>query len=214
MNVEHKSFPNYGYSIAMLPSDILIKIKEEVEHIEQEIEIQPRIERGLAGHLEHQFYLDRCQTLIKPFVLEMANEYMLAWNYESEILRKYTELKTIFFKLEPIWVNFQKKTEYNPLHDHTGIFSFVIWVNIPYDLKTEMEMPCVASSNSPLATTFNFVYTNVFGEIAMLPFFAESKYEGTILFFPSQLKHLVYPFLSSDKHRITISGNITVDATM
>lgn len=214
MNIEHKAFPNYGYSIAALPNDLLIKIKKEVAHIESTIESHPRIEKNLAGHLEYQFYLDNCQTLVESTILEMATEYTLAWNYESEILRKHPALKAISFKLDPVWVNFQKKTEYNPLHDHTGIFSFVIWVNIPYDLKTEMEMPCVASSNSPLATTFNFVYTNIFGEVTMLPFFAENKYEGTILFFPSQVKHLVYPFLTSDKHRVTISGNVIVDPTM
>ena len=214
MKIEHKAFPNYGYSIATIPDDILLKIKEEVALIENAIEDHPKIQKNLAGHLEYQFYLDRCQTLIESTVLEMAGEYMLAWNYKSEILRKHPSVKTISFKLDPIWVNFQKKTEYNPLHDHTGVFSFVIWVNIPYDLKTEMEMPCVSSSNYPLATTFNFVYTNVFGEITILPFFAESKYEGTVLFFPSQMKHLVYPFLSSDKHRITISGNVIVDPKM
>ena len=32
--------------------------------------------------------------------------------------------------------------------------------------------------------------------------------EGTILFFPSQLQHTVYPFYNCEEDRISISGNI------
>ena len=35
--------------------------------------------------------------------------------------------------------------------------------------------------------------------------------KGTMLFFPSSLSHTVYPFYTSDKERISISGNIHYD---
>ena len=34
--------------------------------------------------------------------------------------------------------------------------------------------------------------------------------EGTILFFPSELKHTVYPFYNCEEDRISISGNIAI----
>ena len=35
--------------------------------------------------------------------------------------------------------------------------------------------------------------------------------EGTLLFFPSELDHQVYPFYDCDEERISVSGNITMD---
>lgn len=214
MEIEQKIFPNYGYSISVLPENVLSAIKQEINDLQTNLDSKNKIYKNLAGHLELQYYLQESQDMLSPIILEMATEYLLSWNYKNEILRNNPKVDVISFKLDSVWVNLQKKTEYNPLHDHTGIFSFVAWINIPYDLETEMKIPSVDSSNSPLATTFNFIYTNVFGEVSALPFFAEKKHEGTIIFFPSKLKHLVYPFLTSDEHRITISGNVYLNDTL
>ena len=35
--------------------------------------------------------------------------------------------------------------------------------------------------------------------------------EGTMLLFPSDLKHSVYPFYKCDDERVSISGNIYLD---
>jgi hypothetical protein len=210
MEIEQKQFPNYGYSISVLPEDAMNMIKKEIS----DLQIENKIYKNLAGHLESQYYLTESRNILSPIILEMATEYLLSWNFKHEVLKNDPTVTAISFKLDDIWVNLQKRTEYNPLHDHTGIFSFVIWFNIPYELESEMKMPNVSSSNNPLATTFNFVYTNVFGEIIALPFYAEKKHEGTIIFFPAKLKHLVYPFLTSEEHRITISGNVSLNPTV
>jgi len=210
MAIEQKSFPNYGYSMSVLPDDVLCIIKEEINNLQT----NSKIYKNLAGHLESQHYLTESRNTLSPIILEMAAEYLLSWNFKNEVLRNNPKADVISFKLDDIWVNLQKKTEYNPLHDHSGVFSFVAWINIPYNLETEMKLPNVESSNNPLATTFNFVYTNVFGEIIALPFFAEKKHEGTIIFFPAKLKHLVYPFLTSEEHRITISGNVSLNTAV
>ena len=34
--------------------------------------------------------------------------------------------------------------------------------------------------------------------------------EGTIIFFPSQLIHQVYPFFTSEEERVSIAGNVQV----
>jgi hypothetical protein len=140
--------------------------------------------------------------------MEMAVQYITSWNYHTEIYQHHSIEKPLAFKLENVWINFQKKYEYNPLHDHRGVFSFVSWVDIPYNLNEEMSMPHVASSNSPMATSFNFVFTTILGDIQQLPFFIDSTHEGTVLFFPSKIKHLVYPFFTSNNDRISISGNL------
>ena len=40
-------------------------------------------------------------------------------------------MKVDGLKLNGFWVNKQKPHEYNPYHDHGGVFSFVVWMKIP-----------------------------------------------------------------------------------
>ena len=40
------------------------------------------------------------------------------------------------------------------------------------------------------------------------------KFEGTMLFFPSQLHHCVYPFYDCKEDRVTVSGNIILNSTV
>ena len=115
------------------------------------------------------------------------------------------------FVLEPFWVNFQKETEFNPIHSHSGIFSFVVWMKIPTDWREQHEIPFVAASNSPCASDFEFHYTTMLGEIGRHTYCLDKKSEGFMLFFPASLQHIVYPFYNCDKERISISGNIRID---
>lgn len=107
--------------------------------------------------------------------------------------------------LGPLWVNFQKKYEFNPLHDHGGMFSFVIWMKIPYDYENEKELPWVKGSNSE-ETVGNFVLLD--RSMNNHIFFMNKNIEGHCVFFPSNFYHMVYPFYTSDEERISISGNI------
>ena len=115
------------------------------------------------------------------------------------------------FVLEPFWVNFQKETEFNPIHSHSGVFSFVIWVKIPTDWREQHALPFLAKSNSPCASDFEFHYTTMLGEIGRHTYCLDKKSEGFMLFFPAPLKHSVYPFYNCDKERISISGNLCLD---
>ena len=114
------------------------------------------------------------------------------------------------FKMKPLlqelWVNFQKKYEFNPIHKHRGIFSFVIWMEIPYDLEAEYSLPWVRQSNSQRAS--NFVFVDSLGGSTAIE--VDKTFEGVCCFFPSNLKHLVYPFYTSEQKRVSISGNLTL----
>ena len=107
-----------------------------------------------------------------------------------------------------IWLNFQKKYEYNPIHYHNNDLSFVIWVQIPYDLEKELECPNSKNSNIPLNSIFSFFYTDIFGKIKTAQIHVDKSYEGTVVVFSPDLQHMVYPFFTSDQYRISISGNV------
>lgn len=206
--IEQKHFPNYGYSISKFPDEIVTILKDEIQDIKKSIDKKEKIYKNLAGHIETQVYLEKSQVLIEPYLLEMAVQYITSWNYHQELYQARSIEKPLSFCIDKVWINFQKKYEYNPLHNHQGIFSFVSWIDIPYNLEEEMTMPHVSVSNHAMATSFNFVFTNILGDVQSLPFFPEKCHEGTIIFFPSRLKHLVYPFFTSEKDRISISGNL------
>jgi len=109
------------------------------------------------------------------------------------------------------WVNYQKQNEFNPLHHHGGVYSFVIWMKIPYDSKKQNQKDIARNSNSPLIGGFQFVYRDILGRLGDYIYHLSPEYEGTMLFFPAELDHLVYPFYECDEDRISISGNIMID---
>ena len=105
-----------------------------------------------------------------------------------------------------LWVNYQNKLEFNPLHCHSGIYSFVIWMNIPtYHKEENKDNP----SNTPIKSSFDFICSNILGEVIHYPYDLDPSYNGMLLFFPSSLSHQVYPFYTSDEQRVSISGNIS-----
>ena len=108
--------------------------------------------------------------------------------------------------LEKSWINFQKKHEFNPLHDHSGIFSFIIFMQIPYKLEDEYKLYTVI--DKPANSCLCFVYTNINGEIKSFNCNVDESYLYKMIIFPAKLKHIVYPFYTSNEERITISGNV------
>ena len=52
------------------------------------------------------------------------------------------------------------------------------------------------------------------GSIRPYTYEMSPKAEGTMLFFPSTLKHQVYPFYNCDEERISISGNVSLDTSI
>jgi hypothetical protein len=116
------------------------------------------------------------------------------------------------FELSDFWVNFQKQYEFNPLHNHHGLYSFVVFMKIPTHWKEQHALPISVNSNAPVASDFEFVQSKKDnGECFTSQFPLSSEDEGRMLFFPASLYHQVYPFYGTEKERITISGNIVLD---
>ena len=123
--------------------------------------------------------------------------------------------KPVPLVLKSLWVNYQKQHEFNPLHDHTGLFSFVVWMKIPTDWEDQKEIPFAKNSNSPGAiSSFQFIYNNILGETMQHTITMNSKIEGEIVFFPAALCHQVYPFYNCEEERISISGNISFNVDL
>jgi len=148
----------------------------------------------LAGALDQQSSLSEwkyeCPGL-EEYLLDRVNG-IWDWVYTT-CPWEFNKTKDItrFIRLHNLWVNYQKKDQYNPVHVHSGVVSFVIFVDIPYGPE-ERD---------------NFYSDGAFQlEKEVLP--VDSSWNGTLLMFPSTTNHAVYPFRSTDKERTTVSGNI------
>jgi hypothetical protein len=175
--------------------------------------------KKLAGYISQSYVLDDPQNLIienllnrDPTMLNFINDEISRDMRSSPNVGHKIDRKKMMPQLSDLWVNFQKKGEFQPLHNHSGLFSFVIWMDIPYHWKDEAKLPFARSSNAdrPSGGNFAFMYPTCIDRGVMDYMIQMSpEMNGYCCFFPSDLCHQVYPFYTSDKERITISGNIT-----
>tara|TARA_Y200000002_G_scaffold364831_1_gene354167 strand:- start:641 stop:1204 length:564 start_codon:yes stop_codon:yes gene_type:complete len=149
----------------------------------------------LAGHISKSLGLPDEMNVFKSYLFEKAKEL------------KYANLTG---NLCDLWVNFQKKYEYNPSHTHTGQISFVLWMKIPYKQEDEKKLEIVPNNHATpcLNGSFEISYTDILGQLIRYSMLLDKKDEGTMLMFPSNTQHCVYPFYTSDEERISISGNL------
>ena len=113
--------------------------------------------------------------------------------------------------LNQLWVNYQYKTEFNPFHDHSGAYSFAIWMSIPYAFEEQKQLEQfrdIEDSNI-MVGVFEFEYFDSLGSIKNYRYNLSPEYEGYMVFFPANLRHCVYPFYETDEPRISIAGNLS-----
>ena len=129
----------------------------------------------------------------------------ILWEYVNQLLINYNEVfpdvqdikiltDNLPFNLCIPWINYQRKGEYIPHHTHHGVYSYSVWIKIP--------SPCL----------FEFTYTNIIGNILTHSINLTKEDEGKIIFFPSKLPHIAYPFNDSEEIRLSISGNVLLDS--
>ena len=169
---------------------------------------------SLAGNIYSSLELtDTDDWFFKNILDPLIKEYEEVFKNGKQVLsRKLFRDKNIPYILDSFWVNFQKQHEFNPLHCHDGIYSFVIWMKIPYDWREQHEIPFIKSSGHPMAGNFKFVYTDIAGRIDSFLYKLDPSYEGIMILFPAEIHHMVYPFYNTpDEERISISGNIVYE---
>ena len=185
---------------------------QEMDYVWRCIKNKKGDEKGkLAGNISSSYRLvDRSDWFFTSVLKPLIGEYQKEWGNRGKTIPTSTPHP---YFMSRWWVNYQKQNEFNPLHDHSGVYSFVIWMKIPFDWKEQNKKDSARKSNSPNISTFQFAYLNILGELANYAYDLSSEDEGTMLFFPSQLHHLVYPFYNCDEDRISVSGNLGLNTT-
>ena len=147
----------------------------------------------LAGDLEEEYEL----THEKIGTLLYSNIEHSIFQHLKNIVQNVSQ-----FELSSLWVNYQKKNEYNPAHLHSGTFSFVWYLDIPEEIRQEhKQQKSYEHTKTRGLIQFSANHSNDF--IVLNP-----KTDDLLLFRAHHI-HQVYPFYS-DNTRISVSGNIII----
>lgn len=184
----------------------------EMDYLWRCIENRKGSHKGkLAGNIhESNVLIDRADWFFTNTLLPLCDKY--AKNFEN-LGDSLPAKQSHPYYLSQFWVNYQKQNEFNPLHDHNGVYSFVIWMKIPTRHEEQNKNPIAFFSNSYSISTFKFYLTDILGRIKSFTYQMNPEIEGTMLFFPSRLNHTVYPFYNCEEDRISISGNIQINTS-
>lgn len=195
----------FVYHFEKFSDEELIPIHEEINEIYYNFDTSKSYNDKLAGHLKHQYGLTKCKKHVEKILVNYVDKFNRYTDFSTEIgvFKGYPK-----FELDHLWVNFQAKTEFNPPHKHSGLFSFVSWLKVPYDIQDEIALyPKLEDPNVQQTAYFNFQYIGPYGDLCYRRFPVDRSWENKILIFPAKTTHYVNPFYTSDEYRISISGN-------
>ncbi len=139
--------------------------------------------------------------VIKPWIHAYLDTYAKSIGKKGSVELDYNK-----WNLDNLWVNFQKQYDFNPLHNHSGSLSFVIYLNVPEELNAEASH---WKGTGPDPGSIMFQYGEELPLISNKRIFKPKK--GDIFIFPSSLHHMVIPFRTPNIERVSVSGNITLE---
>ena len=191
------------YVLADVPKEIL----EILNNVIDEKGLSP-LNQDLAGNIKHEYAIPKGKAAVSPMLMQMIIKHQEKYPNFFKKAHSTINYKACEIELFNLWVNFQKKYEFNPMHVHDGLYSFVIWHKVPYTMKDEKERLASMMDNDFRAGMFAFFFSDPSGNITQEALPVDKNWEGKVALFPANLNHCVYPFYTSDEYRISISGNL------
>jgi hypothetical protein len=204
------TFNNYGYTLEKVPVQVMDILRVEREKYAVGDPISRTANGNLVGQInkEHDLAHLKETPIVKDFLLQEARTYAECFNLPrkpSDVT--YDESTEWDICINAIWMNIQERGEYNPPHKHSGLMSFVIWFEIPYDISEEKALNNSKYSNHPGNGDFFFHPISTVGSFTSVAMNVGKDKEGSICVFDAKLLHSVNPFFTTDKQRVTFSGN-------
>ena len=197
---DFKLLKPFGPHISMLktPSEILEKMLELTDEI---LEDENRIDWGghLVGNVKEEPWVSNAK-LEEAGLLSYFNGmlYNYVWN---SLTREGIEVDQLEVKLDHMWIVSQYENEYNPIHFHTYCdLSSVMWLKIP-EMDQRSKNGKLPAYKTQRDGNIEFVYKTACPgafERGSLSFAPEP---GSMVLFPSNLLHTVYPFQGPGERR-------------
>ena len=137
MKFEVKYPPRYGWLEGALEP-------EHVDFLWEQIKNHPNKDHKgrLIGNVSESYALEDKDNYFQNEVIRPLAVAYYQMSGNKHPMKNYHEtLENYSLDLSTFWFNRQKQGEFNPYHDHGGVYSFVIWLKIPYDFKEEAKLP-------------------------------------------------------------------------
>lgn len=201
--------PKVGFLKIEFTDEELKPIREEIQQIQDDWDLATTHNHRLAGAIEKEYTLSaKTNNYIQSLIFDHGHLKKLDDNIN--VLKSINILtKDVPATIQNSWVNYMKKYEYNPIHNHDGVYSYVLYTKIPYDINEEKLNSSTKNSRSNTPGHLVFVYDDCGITTCSIP--TDRTYENHMILFPASLWHCVHPFYTSDEYRISISGNIKLD---
>lgn len=136
------TFPNSGVLFHRVPDDIMSKVNEVTDaavanNFEGSVEAGYKLTANIQR--EYDFTVE-----LGPVLIDYINSLIQLHDHRSQphhigqVVNVASHPRK--FKFKDVWANFQKKHEFHPHHIHGGVYSFVIWTKIPYNVEDEIAV--------------------------------------------------------------------------
>ena len=196
MNTKKIELPNYGILDVTLEKNVL----DHLHHLVEKYEPDDAKQQWMLIDDENRFQ----KEVLNPIIQEYVTDY----GFPEKL--KTTHIHDLTF--QKFWANYTGKGEYQALHNHDAIWSFVIWLKLPAVANDEQS---VKEAMHPDAGDFILTYSDIIGRTRKVNWKLEKQYnEGHMLLFPSDLYHAVYPHFQTDEKRLSLAGDIVINSNV
>ena len=196
MNTKKIELPNYGILDVTLEKNVL----DHLHHLVEKYEPDDAKQQWMLIDDDNRFQ----KEVLNPIIQEYVTDY----GFPEKL--KTTHIHDLTF--QKFWANYTGKGEYQALHNHDAIWSFVIWLKLPAVANDEQS---VKEAMHPDAGDFILTYSDIIGRTRKVNWKLEKKYnEGHMLLFPSDLYHAVYPHFQTDEKRLSLAGDIVINSNV
>ena len=196
MNTKKIELPNYGILDVTLEKNVL----DHLHHLVEKYEPDDAKQQWMLIDDDNRFQ----KEVLNPIIQEYVTDY----GFPEKL--KTTHIHDLTF--QKFWANYTGKGEYQALHNHDAIWSFVIWLKLPAVANVEQS---VKDAMHPDAGDFILTYSDIIGRTRKVNWKLEKQYnEGHMLLFPSDLYHAVYPHFQTDEKRLSLAGDIVINSNV
>ena len=196
MNTKKIELPNYAVLDVTLDKNVL----DHLHHLVEKYEPDDAKQQWMLIDDDNRFQ----KEVLNPII----QEYVADYGFPEKL--KTTHIHDLTF--QKFWANYTGKGEYQALHNHDAIWSFVIWLKLPAVANVEQS---VKDAMHPDAGDFILTYSDIIGRTRKVNWKLEKQYnEGHMLLFPSDLYHAVYPHFQTDEKRLSLAGDIVINSNV
>ena len=196
MNTKKIELPNYGILDVTLDKNVL----DHLHHLVEKYEPDDAKQQWMLIDDDNRFQ----KEVLNPII----QEYVADYGFPEKL--KTTHIHDLTF--QKFWANYTGKGEYQALHNHDAIWSFVIWLKLPAVANDDQS---VKEAMHPDAGDFILTYSDIIGRTRKVNWKLEKQYnEGHMLLFPSDLYHAVYPHFQTDEKRLSLAGDIVINSNV